>query len=110
MRARWAVLAAVLVAAGLACSLNPQPYPPGQPDGSVGSFDAGASDGANAFGEGGAGEDTGAPPTADASTDASSGADAADAESDAPDADTDAADAADASDAETDATGDATGD
>ncbi len=108
MRARWAILALVLVTGAFACTLNPQPYPPGQPDGSTGSFDAGASDAATAFGDGGAGNDTGAPPAVDAATEAGADAEGVDAEADAGDAEADADDAA--IDARDDVTSDATAD
>jgi len=87
-----AVLALALAATGLACSLNPQPYPPGS---NLANEDAGTnSDAASpfgdaSFGEAGGGEDGGAdaaPPKGEAGTDAGSdaatdgGGDAGDAE------------------------------
>ena len=56
------VAVAVVVAAGAACSLNPQPFPPDNPDGAVGAADAGKQYDASTFGDG-AGE------TPDATTD-----------------------------------------
>jgi hypothetical protein len=69
---RRAFVAALAAAAGVAlvaaaCTLNPQPLPPDNPDGSIGQMDAGSR-----FG----GEDAGAVPApegADASTDNVSG-------------------------------------
>jgi hypothetical protein len=99
LRAIVVVLFAFACSAG-ACSLNPQPLPPGSYDGSTAGLDAGkgGSD-ATAFG------DAGAPPPEDAGVDApvldGDAGDAGDAESDAT---TDAGDAeVDASDAEADA-------
>ncbi len=84
-----------------ACSLNPQPLPPGSYDGSTAGLDAGKGGAdSSAFG------DVAAPPVEDAGADGSPTLDggAGDAESAAA---TDAADAeVDASDAEADATTD----
>ena len=88
-------LAAALVVASIAaaCSLNPQPIPPGdQPDGSAGSANptfGDADGGTKLSGDAGvmsteAGIDTGAPPVRDAGND---GADALDAAADADAAD-----------------------
>ncbi|HEX7602092.1 MAG TPA: hypothetical protein VF316_10820 [Polyangiaceae bacterium] len=83
-----AVLALALAAMGVACSLNPQPYPPGN---NLATDDAGANSdavspfGDASFGEAGGGEDA-APPKGDAGADA--GIDAAtDGGGDAGDAD-----------------------
>jgi hypothetical protein len=113
MNARRLLLALAVLGAfgvGVACSLNPQPLPPGSPDGSLGLDSGGSKDGASSFG------DAGNPPPADAGADvevpgsdaSANDAAATDAEADAGDAETDAGDAAtDADDASADATIDA---
>jgi hypothetical protein len=92
---------AVLVAAPfvawsfVACSLNPQPLPPAQPDDAAGPpMNAGGDDGATSFGgsdaAGDAAYDTGETPGVDGGFDGSPG----------PDASADAAEAGDAGEAE----------
>lgn len=90
----YAVVAALVVASiAAACSLNPQPIPPGeQPDGSTGGAnptfgdaDGGtrlSSDAADMGNE--AGSETGPPPQQDAGNDAADASDAA-TDADAPD-------------------------
>ena len=85
-----------LVALAAACALNPQPYPPDNPDAALtGGTDAGnkGNDDASTFGEGGLTEDAAtdsAPtPQTDGGTDASDASDASDA-NDASDAPSDA--------------------
>ena len=96
MKLRRAVLVAVFVAgAAIACSLNPQPLPPGQPDGSTTGLDAGKGNDGTGFGDSGGfspdGESDSAPlPQSDggendAAEDAGDAADAADAGEDAAD-------------------------
>ena len=91
---RLVLLALVVTAAAAACTLNPQPFPPDNPDGSVASTDAGKGNDAT-FGNDAAGnvpdaaQDASPGPESDggagdASVDAS--VDAADAEVDATDA------------------------
>ena len=94
----YAVVAALVVASiAAACSLNPQPIPPGeQPDGSTGGAnptfgdaDGGtrlSSDAADMGNEAGreAGSETGPPPQQDAGTDAADASDAT-TDADAPD-------------------------
>ncbi len=94
---RWGALAGLLAAAAVACSLNPQPIPPGEEaDGSVaarapGGDDKNSADATASDAGAGAAEDApasdGFPPPADAATDAREDADAtADARADAADA------------------------
>jgi hypothetical protein len=77
------VIALVVVAAAASCSLNPQPFPPDNPDGAVTGLDAGKGGDAT-FGNDAAGtvpdaaEDTAPVPESDG------GADASDALVDAP--------------------------
>jgi len=85
-RARHLAAFAIVVAclgAPLACSLNPQPLPPDNPDGSMNAKD-GAGGGIDAtFGDAGQPSD-GAPTAADAEADVDAGTDgAADADADA---------------------------
>ena|SRR4249920_1127065 len=80
---RVVLAALVLATAAAACSLNPQPFPPDNPDGSLGLTDSGKGNDSSTFGDA-----TGASP------------DASDAE---PPPEGDAGDAGDASDALVDA-------
>ena len=84
------VLVAAALALGVAgaCSLNPQPLPPGEPDGSIDAAGALADSSADAFGF----EDSSPTPGGeDADADATTtSSDASDGETDAADAETDA--------------------
>jgi hypothetical protein len=100
MRARrfWLLAAVASTLLVAACSLNPQPLPPGNPDGSTVGLDAG-KEGAPFFDDAGgsldAEVDAQPPPTGDGGADADAG-EASDASEDASlDASDAAADAAD---------------
>lgn len=106
MSARRAIvlLAMASFAIASACSLNPQPFPPGSPDGSF-ADDAGFKDAAGGFGDASV-SDVGAPPPNDAAAADAGDASEEDASDAAPDAETDAATDA-AADADLDAADDA---
>ena len=80
------VLIVLIVAAAAACSLNPQPFPPDNPDAAVGANDAGKGGDATSFGDAAGGNpdaasDSEPVPQSDGGSDA---ADASDALLDAP--------------------------
>lgn len=94
MKARWLVVGTG-VSFALACSLNPQPLPPGTYDGGATGVDASVEDSGATFGEAGATpdaqSDAALPPDDDASVDSGDASDAGDAnQSDAADGSEDA--------------------
>ncbi len=103
---RLLVLAGLLVGAAAACSLNPQPLPPGA---NYPGDDAGTGMGVDGSvqQDGGAFGDAGWPPDEDGGVDAAGSLDAGDAAVDASDAGEDADADVDASDASDDASEDA---
>ncbi len=83
VRSRIVIVVVVGLSAVIACSLNPQPLPPDNPDGST-TTDAAMTNFGSDSGADGGGADDGASETGSASPDASP--DASDAASDAEDA------------------------
>lgn len=94
MKSRWVICLALVVGVAGACSLNPQPLPPDNPDGSLEAGNV-PNDATTTFGDSSTpGSDSGAGEDASdaASTDGAPSADASDA--------SDAADATNATDAD----------
>jgi predicted small lipoprotein YifL len=71
------LVAALVLASAAACGLNPQPFPPDNPDAALGAGDASKNNGdSSAFGDAGSVEDSSPLPEGDDASDASDSSDA----------------------------------